>query len=361
MNRRILPLFLVALVLAGVMASAGHFLAALCFIGAVEACLMLPSAKLCVNSLGTLATATIVQEALALVFTKRPILNQISMGFTDKNGSPVAAYNQAVITRTLAIPTVQNFGGTISAKADVDVSVTLNNFKEVGYNFTPVEYSSTNRDLIRETAEPMAIALANAMVDAIAAKWTIANFPTRTQADAVANGATVSKTVKAAGWDYAHLVDVRTTLNKAGVPDFKRFYVGNSDVYGSMLNDGRIVYALNNPDNAGAIKSGKLPEVVAGLSLGEYAALPTTGNLVGFAGSPDSTVFAARVPRDPRELMPGLTIPGNMGIITEPRTGLSVLVLEYITMSDLSITTKLVWMYGTAVGNANNGQLITTL
>lgn len=323
--------------------------------------IMAPRQAVCgVNTLGTLATATIVQEALDLVFTIRPLLNNISKGFTDKNGSPIAAYNQAVITRTLGLPTIQNFGSAASARADTDVSVTLNNFKEVAYVFTPTEYSGTNRDLVREAAMPLATAFANSMVDVIAGIWTIGNFPTRAGADAIANGATVSKTIKAAGWDYTHLTDVRGTLNKAGVPQSNRFYAGNSDVYGSMLTDLRIVGAINNPDNASAIKLGKLPDV-AGFGLAEYPALPTTGNLVGFAGTADSTVYAARVPRDPRELLPGLPVPGNMGYVTEPRTGLTVMVLEYLTMSDLSVTCKLVWMYGAAVGNANNGQLITKL
>jgi hypothetical protein len=311
------------------------------------------------NTLGTLATATIVQEALALVFTQRPILNNISMGFTDRNGSPIANFNQPVITRVLAVPTVQDFGGAISTRNDADVSVTLDQFKEVGYNYTVQEYSGTNRDLIREAALPLATALANKMVDAIAAIWTIANFPTRAGADAVANGSTITKTVKGAGWDYTHLTDVRKTLNQSGVPEAGRFYVGNSNVYASMLTDLRIVGYLNNQNNAAAITSGKLPDV-AGLALGEYAALPATGNLCAFAGTKDSTVFAARVPTDPRDLLPGLPIPGNMGIVTEPRTGLSVMVLEYIAMATLTVTTKLIWMYGTAVGNANNGQLIVT-
>lgn len=311
------------------------------------------------NTLGTLATATIVQEALALVFTKRPLLRNISTGFTDRNGSPIAAYNQSVITRTLGLPTVQNFGSAASTRSDTDVSVTLNNFKEVAYDFTPAEYSGTNRDLVREAAEPLAVALANAMVDAVAALWTPANFPTRTGAAAVATGATATSTVKGAGWDYTHLTQVRATLNKAGVPDYARFYVGNSDVYASMLTDLRIVGYLNNQANQEAIRTGMLPNV-AGFGLAEYPQIPTANNLVGFAGSPDSTVYAARVPKDPREVIPGLPVPGNMGIVTEPKTGLSVMALEYITMSSLTVTTKLVWMYGTAVGNANNGQLIVS-
>lgn len=315
--------------------------------------------ELGVNTLGTLATATIVMEALDLVFTKRPFLKNISMGFTDNAGSPIAAYNQQVITRTLAIPTVGNFGDADSATADVDVPVTLNNFKQLSYTFTPQEYSGTNRDLIRERAEPMAVALGNYMVDAIAALWTSANFPVRTGADAVANAATNNVTVLGAGWDYAHLLVVRAALAKAGVPNFKRWYVGNADVYASMLSDLRIVAALNNPNNNGAIEKGELPRV-AGLGIEEYPNLTSAagGNLVGACGTPDSTVYAARVPRDPRELMPGLPIPGNMGVVTHPATGLSVMVLEYVTMSSLAITTKLVWMYGVAKGNVNNLQLV---
>jgi hypothetical protein len=359
MNNKFLRFFAFGLaMLIGLMSS--HWVLALVMFGLVDAAIGLPQARLCVNTVGTLATATIIQEALALVFTKRPILNEISTGFTDRNGSPVAAYGQAVITRTKGLPTVQNAGSAASATGDVDVSVTLNNFKEVKYQFTAIEYSSTNRDLIRERAEPMATAIANYIVDQISALWTIANFPTRTGADAVANGSTITKTFKAAGWDYTHLVDVRGTLNKSGVPDsIGRFYVGNSDVYGSMLTDLRIVGWLNNQDNQSAIKLGRLPEV-AGFRLAEYPALPTTGNMVGFSGSPDSTVYAHRVPRDPREVIPGLPVPGNLGIVTEPRTGLSVMAVEYLDMATLDIITKLLWMNGVAVGNKNNGQLIVT-
>jgi hypothetical protein len=338
----------------------GHWLAAGALYLAVEGIMAMPQARCGVNTLGTLATATIVQEALALVFTKRPILKNISMGFTEKDGSPISAFNQQVITRTLGLPTVQNFGSAASATADVDVPVTLDQFKELRYEFTPQEYSGTNRDLVRERAEPMAIALGNSMVDAIAALWTTANFTNpRAGADAVANGATVNVTVQAGGQDYTHLVNQRGILNKAGVPDYKRFYVGNSDVYGSMLNDQRIVAYLNNQRNGDAIMRGELPDV-AGFGLAEYPALTAKagGNLIAVCGSPDSTVYAARVPKNPTEVIPGLPIPGRIGYVTEPKTGFTVMVLEYVTMSTLVVSTVLVWMYGVAKGNINNLQLI---
>jgi len=314
------------------------------------------------QSLGTLATATIVQEALDLVFTIRPQLNRLSLGFTDRNGSPIAQYNQPVITRTLAIPAVGNIGDAATDRSDADVSVTLNNFKQIRYDYTPQQYSGTNRDLIREAALPMAIAMANYMVDAIAALWTPANYPVRTGADAVANGATNNITKIGVGWDYTHLVNTRQVLNKAGVPlaDGLRFYGANADVYGSMLNDQRIVAALYNPANSEAIKTGRLPDV-AGFGLSEYPALPSNGcNLVAVAGTADSSVYAHRVPRHPNDVkgFEGVPIPGRIGIVTEPRTGLSVMVVEYVALPSLNITTMLLWMYGTAVGNANNLQLV---
>lgn len=334
---------------------------ALGFLVAFEFAVARPRPGCAANALGTLATATIVQEALALVFTKRPVLNSISMGFTDRNGSPIAAFGQPVITRTLGIPAVNDFPSNPSDRADNDVSVTLNQFKEVNYSYTPQQYSGTNRDLVREAAEPMAVAMANHMVDAVASLWTPANYPARTGADAVANGVASTKTVLAGGWDYDHLLDVRKTMNKAGVPAAEeRFYLGNSDVYASMLSDLRIVGYLNNQANGEAIRKGELPEV-AGFGLDEYPSLPANGtNLVGVAGTIDACVYAHRVPKDPREVIPGLPYPGNLGIITEPKTGLSVMVLEYISQSDLSVNTKLVWMYGIAVGNPNNLQLVTS-
>lgn len=312
------------------------------------------------NQFGTLATATIIQEALDLVFTVRPVLNNISLGFTDRNGSPIAQFNQPVITRTLGIPTVQNAGAAASSAADTDVSVTLNQYKQLAYTFLPTEYSATNRDLVRERAMPIAVAFANFMVDQVASLVTPANFPVRTGADAVANNVTNNITKVGAGWDYTHLVNQRAIINKAGVPMYKRFYAANSDIYASMLNDQRIVAALYNQNNAEAIKRGELPNV-AGFDIEEYPGLPANGaNLIGFCGAPDALVYAQRVPRDPREVIPGLPIPGNVGVVTNPRNGLSVQLVEYVDLSTLNVTTKILWMYGVAPGNTNNLQMIAS-
>lgn len=300
------------------------------------------------NSLGTLAGTLIIQRALQMVFTKRPILRNITLNLRDLDtGSVEAKFNQVITTRVRGIPAVNNFGTGAVDTADVDVNTTLDQFKEVQYAFTVQQYSSTDRDLVEEHAEPMAIAIANHMVDAVAALWTAGNFATNT--------------VKAAAWDYNHLTAVRKALVNRGVPENqRRFYVGNADVYESLLNDTLIVAGLNNPNNANAIRDGMLPQV-AGFGIDEYPALPAAGNLVGFAGTPDSTLLVQRVPKSPNEVMPGVNFPGNLGIVTEPVTGLSVMVTQWIAPDTLTANNRLIWMYGKAVGRANNGERITTV
>jgi len=289
------------------------------------------------NTLGTLATALIVQRALELIFTKRPELQLIALDVADReSGSPVAHFNKDVLTRTFANAVVGDFGDAVGTRGDLDVTVTLDKFKQVYHSFTVQEYSGTSRNLVEESAEPLATAIANHMVDAIGALWTVGNF-----ANAITQGA---------GWDYTHLVDVRKALNQAGCPDMRRYYICNSDVYASLLTDPLVVAALNNPDNKSAISTGILPNV-AGLRLAEYPACPTTGNLVAFAGYYATCVMACRVPKDPREVLPNAMFPGNIGIVTEPRSGLSVMVNEWIDPATLTVNTRIVWMYGVAKGN----------
>lgn len=292
------------------------------------------------NVTGTLATALIIQEALDLVFTERPILNEISLDLKPE----AVKFNQQVLSRTHAIPAVQNFGAIATDKADVDVPVTVDQFKQVRYAFTIQEISSTDRNLVRETARPMAIAIANYMVDAIAALWVAASF-------------TDSTIALVANTNYSTLVTLRKALIGRGVQG-QRFVAANADVYEKLLNDTTVIAALNNAGHGGAITTGKLPGV-AGFNIYEYPALPVTGNMTAFAASKDSTVLATRVPKDPRELIPGLSFAGNMGVVTHP-SGFSVMVVEYIDPATLTVDIRLIWMFGAARGNGNNGQILKT-
>lgn len=293
------------------------------------------------NVLGTTSSALILMRALELVFTKRPILSRISLDLKPE----AVKFNQTVYSRIYSVPDVNDFGTGAEDRADTDVPVTISAFKEVHHKFTIQELSATDRNLVDESAEPIAVAIANHMVDAIAALWIAGNFANST-------------TELLADTDYQTITALRKALSGRGAPD-NRFIAANADVYEKWLNDTTVVSALNNAGHGGAITTGMLPQV-AGFDIFEYPALPATGNMTAFAGSKDSAVIAARVPKDPREVLPNAPFPGNLAVITEPQTGLSVMVNEWIDPSTLDANVRLIWMYGVAKGNASNGQILKT-
>ena len=291
------------------------------------------------NVLGTLSSALILQRALELVFTKRPILNRISLDLQPE----AVKWNQEVQSRIFSIPPVNDFGTGAQDRADTDVPVTIDKFKEVHHKFTIQELSSTDRNLVDESAEPLAVAIGNHMVDAIAALWVVANFANET-------------TQATAGVNYATLVALRKALTGRGAPD-DRFVAANADVYEKWLNDATIIAWLNNQNNGGAIMTGVLPNVAGFNGIFEYPALPGTGNMTAFAGSKDTTVMATRVPKDPRELLPNAPFPGNMAVVSVAN-GFSVMATEWIDPSTLDANVRMIWMYGVAKGNGNNGQIL---
>jgi hypothetical protein len=340
-----------------------HYALAMVWFAVSVLAISAPSLGLGVNALGTLQGELILRRALELVFTKRPLLKNISMGFRDiDSGAVEANFMQVVKTRIKAVATVGNFGDPPTARADVDVAVTLNQHRQVYHQFTVAEVNSTDRDLVAESAEPLAVAVGNDIIDAIATLWKPSNYTGgKPPGDPNAPGTADGKTTVGAAWSYTNtLIPMRNALAKRGVPDWGWFAVLNSDVYGSLLADSLIVSNLNNVNQGGAIMTGALPQV-SNMVLMEYPALPANAaNMIGFAGSPESTVYVARVPKDPREVLPGAPFPGVMDVITEPRTGFSVLVTQWIDPTTLAVNSRLSWMAGYGVGNPICGQCLVS-
>ena len=305
------------------------------------------------NSLGTLNSALIIQRALALVFTKRPVLKRFSLDLS----SDQVLLNQVVTSRIKSIPAVGNFGDAPADVVDTDVNVTINQFKQVQHTFTPQQYTATNRNLIDEIAEPMAVAIGNYLTDDLASLFTAENYP-----DA-GGGVPSQKTVATvANTAYATLVTIRTALMKRGVPEvMDKFALVNSDVYAQLLLDPLCNRAAKVvlDDAQNPIVTGELLGIAGFKAISEYPGLPNTENMTGVFGSPDAAVVAARVPKDPRSLLPGTNAPFNLDIITDPGSGFSVMVQEWIG-TDLTANVRACWMHGKAVGNSNNVQRLVT-
>lgn len=300
------------------------------------------------NSLGTLSSSLIIQRALALVFKKYPVLKRFSLDLS----SDAVLFNQTVISRIKTVPAVDNFGAAPRDVVDVDVPVTIDQFKQVMHSFTPQQISSTNRDLIDEIAEPMAVAIATYLVADAVSLFTDANYANPD------DGTTSRKTVVTVGnTGYSTLVALRKALIKRGCPmGFEKFALVNSDVYEKLLLDPLCNRAQKTTETSGdPISTGELVGIAGFASIAEYPDLPTTNGMVAAAGTPDALVMAARVPKDPRQVLPNTSAPFSLDVITDPGSGFSVMVQEWIG-TDLTANVRLCWMYGKAVGNVNNLQ-----
>lgn len=290
------------------------------------------------NVLGTLVGNIISQRALALIASRRPGITDVVNDFSDAQ----AVKGQSVLTRTIGLPTVQNFGGTVSETADVDYPVTLSAEKEVRYEYAHAEYIGTQRDIVREHAEALALALGNSLVDAIAALITAAYTQTRVLAEA--------------SWDYSTITEVTRVLNTAGVPDLGRFGWVNSSAATALRND-ELVMANFQRNTGSAYANWQNIEGFANIR--EFPALPENSiHLAGFFGFKDALLLATRIPANPETLI-GAGYPGRLAVITDPVTGLSVLSNQWIDADTLDINDRLIILYGIARGNVTCGYTIT--
>jgi len=291
------------------------------------------------NVLGTLVGNIIAQRILDLVVSRRPMLRNVTTDFSDQP----ARKGQTIYTRAVGLPQVVDFGSTTASDtADTDYTVALDQHKQVQYSFTAAEYLGTARDLVAEHAEAQAVAIGNALVDAVAALITTAYTSAITQAPAGASFSTVTAAAKA--------------LNTAGAPDFGRYGWINSDLAEALAND-QVVMEYLDGDNRSAY--GRWSRIKGFEEIWEYPALPTTGNLVGFFFQRSALLLVTRVADDPATLV-GAGYPGQLQVITDPVSGLSVLSDRWVSQQTRAINMRLDVLYGVARGILNCGVRIVS-
>jgi hypothetical protein len=288
------------------------------------------------NSLGTLVGNIISQRTLALVYSKRPLLKGILTDFSDTG----ARLNQVVYTRKIGIPSMTNFGAGASDSSDSDLQATLDQFKQVQFAFTPSEYLATQRDLVKEHSEALAVGLGNGLVDAVAALITAAF--------------TNKSTLASASFDYTTLIDHNSKMNAAGVPDVGRFGWVNSDIAQSMRNDEVVMANFNrNAGNAYA----HWTNLEGFEDIWEYPALPgNTINLTGFFAQRNALLLASRVSIDTNNLTDA-GYPGRISTVMDPVSGLSVISNQWVVQDTLTINDRLILLYGAARGDVAMGRL----
>lgn len=309
-----------------------------------------PALKAITNTLGTVVGDIVSQRTLEFMFSMRPILRAVTTDFSDEP----ARVNQKIVTRTIAAPVLQNLGGTVSDSTTADVSVTLDICKEARFQFTALEFTGTGRNLVQEHAEAMATTLGNYLVDALGALW---------------DETYTNETVKAlAAMDYSTISSIVRSMNARKVPDMGRFGVISSAVAEAFRNDEIIMEHFNR--NTGSAYANWI-NIEGFTNIWEYPAFGVTdtavdgvdvspaNNTEGFFASKSACVAACRLLTDPGTLM-GLGYPGNLSVITEPISGLSVIKNTYVVQDTLAVGTRLILLGGVDEGQLACGQRLVT-
>ncbi len=298
---------------------------------------------LAANSLGTLSGELITQRSLTLLKRSFPELFAFSTDFSDT----AASFNQTVRARLRTIPSVTDYDATTgyatSDSTATDVPVVIDGHKAVQIAFNANELGSTTRDLFGEQTEGAHNAIGADLVDAVLAKITSGNF--------------ANNTVQAVGgFGRGTLTTVAKALSTRYVPKVGRFALLNLDYYEALGKDTAIV-SLATYQQAQIITENQLPPV-AGLRPFEVQNLPTTGNLVGFAGTPDCLALSTRLPNDYTQAMPDVPTNGSVQIVRNPDTGISVMLVRYVDHKLGAAMWRVAYMRGAAKGQSASGQRI---
>lgn len=263
-----------------------------------------------------------------------------------------------------------NFGiPNKSQPSTTDKSVTLNMFKATEIEFPVSMLAGTVRNLFSEQLSSQTYTLAetiNQYVMAVifAATWT---------------GTKTSYVKSLANWNLTGMIGVKNAMTISKIPDVGRFMLLHSFYYDKLLEDANLlnakaIMALVNKDES-EFNTGELPALFGVKPLESQLASATSAGvlttwtddtnlgttaMVGFAGNMSSALFVSRPPQDfttaAREL--GVPITASVRLVTEPDSGLTVMVFSYADNGKMSISQRVCVMYGAAQGDPRVGIVI---
>lgn len=304
-----------------------------------------PVAIFAANNLGTLTGSLITQQSLSLLKADLPALDMFTTDF-----SPAAAkLSQTIITRTRGIPAVQSYvpntGYVSGGTATADIPVTINAHQYVQFEYNVSELGSTNRDLFGEQAEGAIYALGKDMLDTSLTLFTPANYNLPTQKSVVAQ----------ANFNRSAIVAQQVALRKRKVQAKVKFALCNEDYFGTLSEDPSIV-SLATFQRPEIITDYVLPNV-AGFRITGYVDLPATSNLAAVFGTKEALIIAARLPYDYVDAQAGASN-GVVSQITDPNTGLSVMLVQWVSHDAGASKYRVALMYGSAIGDKTRAQLV---
>jgi len=370
-------------------------------------------------NVGTLATGIVLMRNLGFLKNKLSFMDKIS---TDLRNEPVA-FGQNVISRYITPPTVTTFvpgvgmttdAATIAAwKATItasnpagtaqtgtqtrsvvsttDVPVVINNYKGVSITFGNLTLGGTMRNLFAEQQGAAFYSLAEQVnLDFLSVIYATSWTPKTGNAFfSLCGGADPVGTPATNPMGLPTIISVKNQFSLNKMPDIQRWVLLHSIYHDAILVDSNLlnakaILALIKKD-AGAFEDGELPplfgitvlesQLAAGSLVGNalggawtnnqltsatgVAAAIGTHGAVGFAGNSASALFAARIPQDYTKVLPEIPATASLEIVTEPDSGLSILLTKRVDHNLQATYMDTGLMYGFAAGDKRQGFILT--
>ena len=359
------------------------------------------------GSVGTLNTGLVLMRNLGFLKNKLNFLDKIS---TDLRNEPIQ-FGQNVLTRYITPPgvltfvpgigmtsdaatiaawkatiTASNPAGTpqtsgtqtLSTPSATDVSVVLNQYKGVEITFNNLTISSTMRNLFAEQQGAMIYGLAEQinkdfLTTVLGAKWTgLTQKAGQTSLSVNAASANLNT------FGLQNVIAIKNYFSLNKLPDVMRFALLHSSYHDAILTDSNLlsakaILALIKKDT-GAFEDGELP-VLFGVrvlesqlsaskggslvTITDPTTIPTVADTIGFAGNSASALFVARVPQDYTKILGEIPATAALEIVTEPDSGLSLLVTKRVDHNLQSTFLRGGLMYNFAQGDPRQGFLLT--
>ncbi|MCX6921863.1 MAG: hypothetical protein NT154_01395 [Verrucomicrobia bacterium] len=320
------------------------------------------------DDIGTLAGTLVLQSSLPLYKYRYPVLDRL---FSDFSATP-GLFNQTEETLIITAPAVQTFNNTVgadgrpkgwdtvNASQTTDVPIKLDEHVGVPIVFGQNTLGSTMRRLFDEQGPAAVYAMAKYYVSKFAALIAPANFDSYAVAtnDGKVPDAYPTFPVALKNFSMDAIDTLEAIFDANEVPNDTRGVLLNAAYHGQLRKDPRLglfFAAMQKPE---LITKGELPQLDGFLP---YRApwLPTTNNLVGFAFHSASIVLKQRLPTDFSTAL-NVMIPGSVTTIVDPETGLSCLLVQYVSLMGGFAEWRVETLLGAAVGEKRGGLCITS-
>ena len=330
------------------------------------------------NSVGVLSGTLVLQRTLPTFAYKYPELLSLYTDFSDTPG----LYKQTETTRIVVQPATQLYDATldsagrpkgwdtVSAAQTTDVSMTLTDYIAVPIVFGNNILGATTRRLFDEQAGLAMKAIAGYFVNMLTNLVTAGNYNAYATVKADGTVPTAYPTYAKGLGEFAmgdlDAIDAAFTSNK--VPEEDRSIFLNPQYYSKLRGDPRLsfMYAASARDTGAAagefLTEARLPKL-SGFAPYKSPYLPatvgTTANIVGFAFQKAAAVLKSRLPQDFTQAL-GVMVPGSVTTVTDPDTKISLMLVQYVHLTQGYAEWRPEVMLGASVGDKRAGLVLTS-